>query len=179
MIKWTWDIQRVKIYKKGNKKKCIRSNYQSFARAGKIFGGLWGRRRVEGNQAFVILTPEKKAKTFCVSLLRGLYFGLKTIFILPLLKMIFFPLLRHVVFLLPPWPICLSLPYFAFILPFSHFLSPFFLFLLHFPSISLPLFIFFSPKWHQLIFPPPGRVFSNIAPESAMYCRFSNAVTFL
>ncbi len=69
----------------------------------------------------------------------------------------------------------LILPYFAFILPFyfpfSFFLSPFFLFippfylfLLHFPSFSLPLFIFFAQNDIGWYFPPPskGEVFSNI-----------------
>ncbi len=59
--------------------------------------------------------------------------------------------------------LALIIPYFACILPFyfpySLFLSPFFLFLVHFPLSSLPLLIFFSPKWHWLIFPlPPGKV---------------------
>ncbi len=54
--------------------------------------------------------------------------------------------------------------YFLFYLsPFFLFISHFFLFLWHFPLLSLLLFIFFPPKWHQLIFPPRGGgVFSSI-----------------
>jgi hypothetical protein len=77
--------------------------------------------------------------------------------------MIFFHLSRQVIFRLPSWPFCLNsslfciyftlfltpfLPLFSFsfpFLPFSVTFSPFF---------SSPFHIF-SPKWHQLIFPPP------------------------
>ncbi len=56
----------------------------------------------------------------------------------------------------------LFLPFYSFLLlPFP---SPFFLFLLHFPSFSLPLFIFFSPKWHRLIFSSQGGGFQYIDP---------------
>jgi hypothetical protein len=85
---------------------------------------------------------------------RGLYFGPKTIFIPPLLKMIFFPISWHIVFLLPLWPFCLNsslfciyftlwLPLFSFSSPFFIFLFPFLLFLLHFPPFSLQLFKIF------------------------------------
>ncbi len=84
-------------------------------------------------------------------LIRGLYFGPKTIFIPPPSENdIFSPLSEHVVFDFHRGLFALILPYFAFILPFSflfsHILSPFFLFLLHFPPISLGLFIFFPPN---------------------------------
>jgi energy-coupling factor transporter transmembrane protein EcfT len=85
----------------------------------------------------------------------------------PLLKIIFFPLSRHVIFRLPLWPFCLNSSLFCICytlsLPLSHFLPPFFLFcpfflfLLHFPPFSLPFHIF-SPKWHRLISPPPGEL---------------------
>ncbi len=89
----------------------------------------------------------------------GVYILVRKRYLFPptLLKVIFFPLLRHIVFQLPLWSFALHLAYFAFILPFyfpfSHFLSPFFLFLssffllhLHFPLFSLRLFIFFPPN---------------------------------
>jgi hypothetical protein len=67
------------------------------------------------------------------------------------MKIIFFPLLRHIIFRLPSWPFALIFPYFAIILPFyspfSTFISPFFLFLLHFPPFYLRLFIFFPPNY--------------------------------
>jgi hypothetical protein len=91
-------------------------------------------------------------------LYRGLYFGPKMIFIFPpLLKMLFVPLSKHVIFRLPSWPFCLNsslcciyfillLPIFSFSFPFLPFFPfSFFLFLLHFPPLSLRLFIFF-PK---------------------------------
>jgi hypothetical protein len=111
---------------------------------------------------------------------RGLYFGLKTIFIpSPLWKWYFPPprdasffdsyrglfvlILPYLAFILPfyfPFSYFLS-SFFLFLSSFFLFLSPFFLFLLHFPLFSSPFHIF-SPKWHRLIFPPPGDgVFSS------------------
>ncbi len=76
----------------------------------------------------------------------------------PLMKMIFFPLLGHVVFRLPSWPFCLNSSlfcnYFTLLVPLFSFLSPFFLFFYIYPFFSLPFHIF-SPKWHWLTFPPP------------------------
>ncbi len=93
----------------------------------------------------------------------------------PLLKMIFFPLSRHVVFRLPSWPFFLNFfpilhlfyPFtspFLIFFPLSSFffsLSSFFFYI--FPLFSSPFHIF-SPKWHRLIFfpPPGGGVFSII-----------------
>jgi hypothetical protein len=84
--------------------------------------------------------------------LRGIYFGMKTIFIPPpLLKMIFFPPLATRRFWLHQGLFALVFPILHyFTLPFSNFLSPFFifpfplfLFLLHFPPFSLsPFFLF-------------------------------------
>ncbi len=95
--------------------------------------------------------------------IRGLYFGPKTIFIPPppLLKMIFFPPTRHVVFYSHWGFYALILPYFAFILPFYF---PFSHFLLYFPPFSLRLFIFFPQISSADISPPQGGggVFSNI-----------------
>ncbi len=97
----------------------------------------------------------------------------------PFLKMMFSPLLRHVVlasfralfsFILPYFALffTLLLPFCSFSSPFFHFLppssfffpvfpfySPFFLFFNIFPFFLFP-FRIFSPKWHWLIFPPPG-----------------------
>ncbi len=106
---------------------------------------------------FVIDSPVVNA----LGMIRGLYFGPKMIFIPPpFWKLYFLPLSQHVFLGLPSWPFCLNSSlfcnYFTPLFPFFSFLSPFFLFfLLHFPLFSLRLFIF-SPKWHQLIFPPPG-----------------------
>ncbi len=104
---------------------------------------------------FVKVNPAKM-EVWTLHISRGLYFGPKTIFTPPLLKMIIslscntpFFNSYHVLF-------ALILPYFARILPFfflfSLFLSPVFLFLypffllvLHFPPSSLLLFIF-SPQ---------------------------------
>ncbi len=99
----------------------------------------------------------------------------------PHLKMIFFPLSRHVVFQLLVWPFCpnsslfciyftlfISLFSFSFLLlPFSFLLLPFsfpFLpFSFTFPSFSLPLFIFFPSNDIGWYFAPHGEgVFSNI-----------------
>ncbi len=96
----------------------------------------------------------------------------------PLLKMIFFPLLWHVVFWLPLWPFCpnsslfcnyftlllplfsfsfpifFSFPFFPFYFPFLPFSFPFLPFSFTFSPFSLRLFIFFPPNdisWY----PPP------------------------
>ncbi len=89
-------------------------------------------------------------------------------------EMISFPLSGHVVFLLPYWPVCLILPYFAFILPFYSppfsFSFPFLPFSFTFsPFFSSPFQIFF-PKWHRLIFPSPrGGYFPIYRPLA--YCQ--------
>ncbi len=97
----------------------------------------------------------------------GLYFGPKTIFPPPLLKMIFFPPLTirrfttPIVVFLPSFFPILHLFYsftspFLIFFPLSFFcpFSSFFFYI--FPFFSSPFHIF-SPKWHRLIFyPPPG-----------------------
>ncbi len=106
---------------------------------------------------------------------RGLYFGLKTIFIPPPPSEndIFSPSRDTSFFDSYRGLFALILPYFAFLLPlflpFSHFLSPFFLFLssfflflLHFPPFFSFPFHIFSPKRHRLIFFPP--------PQGGAYC---------
>ncbi len=62
----------------------------------------------------------------------------------------------------------LHLAYFAFILPFYFpFLSfsfPFLPFSFTFSPFSFSPFHIFSPKWHRLIFPPPGGYFPKYRP---------------
>ncbi len=80
----------------------------------------------------------------------------------------FFPLSWDVIFDSYLGLFALIFLYFAFILtfyfPFSLFLTPFFLFIpfLPFSFTFSPIFSFpfhiFSPKWHQLIFSPGGRI---------------------
>ncbi len=86
-----------------------------------------------------------------LQLARGLYFGPKTIFILPPSENEIFPPSHDSSFFNSNHSfLALILPYFALILPFyflfSLFLSPFLLFILHFPPFSLSLFIFFPPN---------------------------------
>ncbi len=97
----------------------------------------------------------------------------------PFLKLIFFPLSRHIIFLLPKWPFCLnSSLFFALILSFYFFLRisfsflpfPFLPFLLHFPPFSLPLFIFFPQMTLAHIFPPGGDIFQYIDPCTIHIC---------
>ncbi len=103
---------------------------------------------------------------------RGLYFGPKTIFIPPpppLLKMIFFPLLRHIVFWLPLRPFRLNSSlfcnYFTLLLPLFPFSFPFLSFSFPVPLSSFsfyifPLFLFafsyFFPQVTSTDIPPPG-----------------------
>ncbi len=101
-------------------------------------------------------------------LTRGLYFGLKPIFITPPSENDIFSPSRDTSFFDSHRGLfALILPYFAFLLPFyfpfSHFLSPFLLFLSPFLPFSFifspffsPPFHIFSPKLHRLIFPPWG-----------------------
>ncbi len=82
-------------------------------------------------------------------------------------KMIFFPLLRHLIFQFLSCPLfyltsilfciyfILLLPIFSFSFPSLLFLSPFSPFLLHFPRFSLPFFIFF-PQMTSADIPPSG-----------------------
>ncbi len=120
---------------------------------------------------------------------RGLYFGPKTIFIPlpPCLKMIFFPLSRHIVFRLPSWPFCLNSSLFCnyftpltspFLLffPLSSFLfSLSSIFFYIFPPFSLHLFIFCPPNDIGWYFPLPGgggSIFQYIAPCTPIICIF-------
>ncbi len=121
----------------------------------------------EPSSNFTVLQPCTKDCS------RGLYFGPKTIFILPLLlKMIFSPSHDMSFFRLPLWPFCLNSSLFCIILPFyfpfSQFSFPllsfsfYFLFLFYFPPFSLCLFIFFPQMISANILPPPpggGRYF--------------------
>jgi hypothetical protein len=109
---------------------------------------------------------------------KGLYFDPKIIFIsIPPLKMIFFPLSRHIVCRLLLCTFASILPYFAFILPFYFkfsmflstfvpFLSPFFFFVLYFPSFPLPPFVSPPPKKKisSIDISPLGGIFQYIDP---------------
>ncbi len=111
---------------------------------------------------------------------RGLYFGLKTIFIPPpFWKWYFFPsrdmsffdfhrgffalILPFLPFSFPFLPF--SFPFLPFSFPFLPFLSPFFLFRLHFLTFSHGLFIFFPPNDIGWYYPPlGGGIFQYIDP---------------
>ncbi len=112
---------------------------------------------------------------------RGLYFGPKTIFIPPpLLKMLFVPLLWHIVFQLPLCPFCLNsslfcnyftllLPLISFSFRFLPFSFPFLPFSFTFPSYFSSPFHIFSPKLHRLIFLlQRGDIFQYIDPCSPL-----------
>ncbi len=85
----------------------------------------------------------------------------------PLLKILFFPLSKHIIFRLPSWPFCLNSSlcciYFILLLPLSHFLSPFFLFSL------FPFSFTFSP-----FFSPPYYIFSQMTSADIPLWVFSN-----
>jgi hypothetical protein len=74
----------------------------------------------------------------------------------PLLKMIFFPFLLHIVFPLPSWPFCLNSSlfcnYFFLLLPLFSFSFPFLPFSFFFLPFSFTCSPFFSSPFH--IFSP-------------------------
>ncbi len=92
-------------------------------------------------QELRVLNSGPKTIFFPFPLRQGsIFWSENNFYSLPLLKMIFVPLLQHVVFRLPFWPFCPnSSPfciYFTLLLPLSSFSFPFLPFL-QFPSIDI------------------------------------------
>jgi hypothetical protein len=99
----------------------------------------------------------------------GVYISVRKLYLFPpspLLKMIFFPLSRHIVFRLPAWHVALILRYlhlFTLLFPLFSFSFPFLPFSFTFPPFfSSPFQIFFPQMTSADISPGGGGVFSNL-----------------